>query len=322
MSIYDEILHDIEMLYEKTSKKEQHRIDNFKKRHKYDEESGTIETDIVDKKTGKKQRINFEITNEPENSEATAVPADEKDRGDISNYKIFMPRKTLKQKPMISTSALKHEEGHVSIMMNPSLYDDIKKEIKHIIDNRPKKFVLNIHGQNPDEYLADIYASNTSQYGLAGVKKMCNAMKEIAISLNTLVDEIYRIHIETFAQRPTETELDRLLKKELEYKKLLAELDKRLKYVTEIYDKTTDPAVRKQCIDAINTIREYTRDTRTKIDELRKPIQRAKKEFKSALKNGKYKKYVLDDSINAQKNETELRKDVASRYTSDKRGVK
>lgn len=322
MSIYDEILHDIEMLYEKTSKKEQHRIDNFKKRHKYDEESGTIETDIVDKKTGKKQRINFEITNEPENSEVTAVPADEKDRGDISNYKIYMPRKTLKQKPMISTSALKHEEGHVSIMMNPSLYDDIKKEIKHIIDNRPDKFVLNIHGQNPDEYLADIYASNTSQYGLAGVKKMCNAMKEVAISLNTLVDEIYRIHIETFAQRPTENELDRLLKKELEYKKLLAELDKRLKYVTEIYNKTTNPAVRKQCNNAINEIREYDQEINGEIDALRKQIQVAKKDFRKSLKNGDYKKHVSDEAIDAQKNEVELRKDITSKYTSDKRGAK
>ena len=47
---------ELMFLVEKTSKKEQHRIDKFLKRHNYDPKTGTIETDEVDK-DGKKLRV-------------------------------------------------------------------------------------------------------------------------------------------------------------------------------------------------------------------------------------------------------------------------
>lgn len=40
---HDELM----LLIEKTSKKQQHRMDKFLKRHKYDPKTGTIETDEV-----------------------------------------------------------------------------------------------------------------------------------------------------------------------------------------------------------------------------------------------------------------------------------
>ena len=160
MNRFDELM----FLIEKTSKKEQHRIDNFLKRHKYDPKTRTIETDEVGK-DGKKLRVKFNITNGRVFS-------------DYANFKrtdINMPRKTLKRKPMISDGVLKHEEGHLAYKRDRKKYKDLYNKAKKAIydDNTIK----NDHGENPEEYVADAYSATHSKYGKNGFTKMVNSLK-------------------------------------------------------------------------------------------------------------------------------------------------
>lgn len=160
MNRFDELL----FLVEKTSKKEQHRIDKFLKQHKYDPKTGTIETDMIGK-DGKKLRVKFNMTNGPKCSEHV----------DFKSTEIYMPRKSLKRKPMISDGILKHEEGHIAYRRDRKKYKELYNKAKKAIydDNTAKKD----HGENPEEYVADWYAAKHSKYGINGFNKQMNSIR-------------------------------------------------------------------------------------------------------------------------------------------------
>ena len=99
------------------------------------------------------------------------------DEFDFKGTEICMPRKTLKRKPMISDGVLKHEEGHMSYRMNRKKYKDLyNKAKKAIYDNNT---IMNDHGENPAEYVADAYSATHSKYGKNGFVKTINSLKNL-----------------------------------------------------------------------------------------------------------------------------------------------
>lgn len=89
---------------------------------------------------------------------------------------IYMPRKTLKRKPMVSTGIFKHEEGHYAYKMDPKKYSELMKKAQSAIDKDKNNEKFN-HGISPEEYVADVYSAKHSQYGAAGFKKMINSLR-------------------------------------------------------------------------------------------------------------------------------------------------
>lgn len=315
MTVFEELKAEIDAMFEKTSKKEEHRIQNFKKRHNYDDKTKTIETDIKDK-NGKNQRVKFDITNGPKNSEAISGPANPEDRKSVNDFTIHMPRKALKEKPMVSSSAFKHEEGHIAQHLDPTLYKNIKDEIQNIVNTKSKTMVLSDHGKDISEYIADIYSSEHSGYGVTGLKKMCDNMTEIAVSVRHLVNEIYDAYIKTFHQRPTETELDELLEAERSYKLQLEKLESRLMIVTQMHETIKDPEKRNQLRNLSSDITNAINDGKHKIAKLYELLKSAKADFKKKLRAGEYKNYIHPDYIQSQRNEAALRKEIVSKYSN------
>lgn len=164
MDRFDELL----FLVEKTSKKEQHRIDKFLKRHNYDPKTGTIETDEVGK-DGKKLRVKFNVNNGAI-YDAYAILPDK-----IREETISMPRKILKRKPMISETILKHEEGHLDYNRNPNKYKELYDKTKKALENDNETYKGD-HGSDPEEYVADAYAIKHSKYGIDGFNKTMNVL--------------------------------------------------------------------------------------------------------------------------------------------------
>ena len=185
MNRFDELL----FLVEKTSKKEQHRIDKFLKRHNYDPKTRTIETDEVGK-DGKKIRVKFKMTNGPVFSDTTKSYYDD---DEYAGSEINMACKTLKRKPMISDGVLKHEEGHVAYKRNPDKYKDLYDKAKETIaaDSKDK----NEHGKNPEEYVADAYSAAHSKYGKNGFTTMINSLRASEKDIKDKLKKINKMNI-------------------------------------------------------------------------------------------------------------------------------
>ena len=162
-------------ILETFSKKEKHRIEKFLKENNFKEEGttesdrkqgirrGTIETDIIDEKTGKKKRVPFVLT--PHEGYAGADSA-----LDGSNT-ITMSKKIASRKPEISNFIFKHEEGHVAYYLdnNTGKYTIEMDEIDKILEKLFRELDisdsdLSDHDKNREEFFADKYAKEHSKY--------------------------------------------------------------------------------------------------------------------------------------------------------------
>ena len=188
-SDYENIISE-SYVQEATSKKEQHRIDNFLKRHDYDPKTETIKTDIDDGK-GDKLRTKFKI-DDSSDAFGSSIKANFKDKGSSQEYidgssVITLDRNVLKRKPPISDFELKHEEGHLDQYKNPDKYKNNT--------NRANYFEKqSLHNQNIDnahvsksEFLADKYASeHNKNHTKSSILRTMNTLKKNDIYMNNI----------------------------------------------------------------------------------------------------------------------------------------
>ena len=289
MNRFDELM----FLVEKTSKKEQHRIDKFLKQHKYDPKTGTIETDEVGK-DGKKLRVKFNITNGP-------VFSDHMTQGPYSkdSFTINMPRKSLKRKPMVSNQLLKHEEGHIAYKRNPEKYAELYDKAKKAIDD--DKNDKDDHGKNPEEYIADWYSAKHSRYGLKGFNKMINCMKS---SDKDIKDAIKNIEnrcrknkdLTTDDIRRLEREIREIKEKIRDYKERIPINEKELSKMKSTFSKLKES----------NTDREELSDYKYSLDNLEYTVQYQKK----AIKEYPQKIKELEKNISNSRDDLRSKKDT------------
>lgn len=272
---------ELMFLVEKTSKKEQHRIDKFLKRHNYDPKTGTIETDEVDK-DGKKLRVKFNMTNGPEYSDSSSHSYID---GKYVNSEINMPRKSLKRKPMYSDGTLKHEEGHVAYKRNPEKYKELYDKAKKAIED--DKTDKDSHGKNPEEYVADWYSAKHSKYGLKGLNKEVNCTKFSDKQIKDMIkktENYYRRNKDLSSDeiRQLEGKIKEIKKKVRQYKDSIPKNEKELRELKSSNESEGifDDHIR-DLEDYIEfqkrTIKEYPQ----KIKELEKNISNAKNTIRS-----------------------------------------
>ena len=195
-SDYENIISE-SYVQEATSKKEQHRIDNFLKRHDYDPKTETIKTDIDDGKGGK-LRTKFKIDDSPD-AFGGNITATFEDKGSSQEYidgssVITLDRNILKRKPPISDFNLKHEEGHLDQYKNPDKYKNNTNRANYF-----EKQLL--HNQNIDnvhvsksEFLADKYAAeHNKNHTKSSILRTMNTLKKNDIYMNNIYREKIKI---------------------------------------------------------------------------------------------------------------------------------
>lgn len=174
----------------KMSAKQRNRVKKFLKDNDYDPKTQTIKTDIIDDKTGKNVRIKF-------NTKFKGDQADEiKMMGDNPNdpmaYTSFrssgededaitIGKSFLKRKPVVSNGILKHEEGHVDYRdYHPDKYKRDTRHAKKLI--KQTKEPIHEHGQNPEEYVVDLYGERHNKYAKKYPNKTLRALlsKDVA----------------------------------------------------------------------------------------------------------------------------------------------
>ena len=299
VALFDELNY----LIEKTSKKEQHRMNKFLKEHNYDPKTKTIEIDEKDK-NGKKKRVKFNITNGPVFSDKSST---DRLNPTIDDSTIEMSHKTLKRKPMISHGVFKHEEGHVVDNANPDRFKDIRDKAKKYIDD-DKDNKKTEHDEKSNEYVADRYSAQHSKYGVAGFNKMINALRSNDDNIDREIDkikkklkhgkalksdDIRRLKVKIKACKQS------LVRNEENTKKNVASLKDELK-------RTTDSEEREEIMECIKSLREFGDKQMRKYE---KEIEDCKKNIDIIIKQNYPADYV-DENINAAKDK--IRSDIRS----------
>ena len=319
ISKFDELKKSIDVICERTSKKEAHRIENFKKRHKYDEKTKTVEVKI----NGKKLKVPFEITNGPANSDDSIIPRDGLRVNDINYYKVRLPRKTLKLKPEIADTVFSHEIGHIAYKLFPQLCIEAEKDICSILGMFSG--ALSYHGKLVQEYLADIYAARNSGYGIKGFNKMCEQCRATAATLNQVQHDGCINLMEQIKADPSLVDIDETLVKYFnlcnKIEKLSTEIDAcyglfgELKYNNpSIPNNINEEMLQRVLTELINS----RDDAILAIRAIRKTARVLRNELKSAcLKRSKDFPIENQIELNKLNNELSLRKSIVSRYVNE-----
>jgi len=298
-SDYENIISE-SYVQEATSKKEQHRIDNFLKRHDYDPKTETIKTDIDDGKGGK-LRTKFKI-DDSSDAFGGSIKATFNDKGSSQEYidgssVITLDRNMLKRKPPISDFALKHEEGHLDQYKNPDKYKNNT--------NRANYFEKqSLHNQNIDnahvsksEFLADKYAAeHNKNHTKSSILRTMNAFSKNDIYMNKIYREKIKI-LQNVSPKILFADRDKYVKG------LIADMKNRINLSSEL---------RKM---AINTKTELEKEYDS-ADDMTRTVIRIQIEFeemelaKIKETGEKYKEEIahiksISDKINSLKNDPE-----------------
>ena len=316
---------------EKVSKKQKRREENFLKKHKYDPDTKTIETDIPDK-NGNKVRANLNITNGPlfsDRQENLQMIHDNKlpSKGKgLERRHINISRKTLQQKPSLSSMIFKHEEGHMFQEMYPEDFKKVKEEIQKLIDDIQKP--LSDHAKEVKEYIADLYAMKNSGYGSKGMDKLLNALKSFNDSYKN-IDYCIRL-MNTYMIGMPEN-IEEAIKIYNEYKSLQKAYDIcdiKIRECNAIIKEYEDEVQRDISEEKFQKIYNYTKilydriyrfnNTKellvTRIREMRDPISKLKKDALKFVKTNPESKIELIKQRMQKNNEVQLRKDIAKDF--------
>lgn len=94
---------------------------------------------------------------------------------------ITIGKSLLKRKPVVSNGVLKHEEGHVDYRdYHPDKYKRDTRHAKKLI--KQTKEPIHEHGQNPEEYVVDLYGERHNKYAKKYPNKTLRALlsKDVA----------------------------------------------------------------------------------------------------------------------------------------------
>lgn len=207
-------------LYEESERTEIERAKEFLRRHKYDPKTKTIESDIIDKKTGKKKRIKLDV------SSYLNIVAGNRLQGfkcsKIAGGKICIPYQTMIRDKNIADAVLKHEEGHKKQDVDPTEFDKMKKEIQDMLDKYSGK--LNSHGELAEEYYADLYAARTISDNPSEYTK---CLKELYHSYGILNDILDIVKVKILKLKPTEEDIKKCIDEINNLKKIRNDVLKR-----------------------------------------------------------------------------------------------
>ena len=156
----------------KMSAKQRNRVKKFLKDNDYDPKTQTIKTDIIDDKTGKNVRIKFNTKFKGNQADQIKMMGDNpndpmaytslRSAGEDEDA-ITIGKSLLKRKPVVSNGVLKHEEGHVDYRdYHPDKYKRDTRHAKKLI--KQTKEPIHEHGQNPEEYVVDLYSERHNKY--------------------------------------------------------------------------------------------------------------------------------------------------------------
>ena len=279
----------LNVISEKTSKKEQHRIDNFLKKNDYDPKTQTIKSDIIGK-DGKPTRIPFKMTNKPDKEAESYKKRD-------GSYGIEMPRTTIKRKPAISQGTLKHEEGHIAQWIDPEKYSKYHKQVQLFIDSIDKDCFD--HDLEIEEYIADLYAKKHSGYGVSGIEKTLN-------SLRTTTHQIHQVikKMDKFTDKDVEDNYQGYLNK-LESDMSMIKL---IEQTMEHRKKLLNDYVKKASLEKSSDYDDYIKRLEAWISDNEKTLKRAHELYDKAATN---LNSVKNDKISAYKKDLVLKKSNA-----------
>ena len=153
------------------SNKQRNRMNKFLRENNYNPKDGTIETSIDE--NGTKRRVEFNINPHDGGSmNRYAIIDNQTGETKRKDFDINMSPKSISGKPGISNQTKEHETGHGDIYLHPEKYEkQLQDSDKH---NQTKKAVGNYRGGNPDqvrhamdpeENVADLYATKNNKYG-------------------------------------------------------------------------------------------------------------------------------------------------------------
>jgi len=191
-SDYENIISE-SYVQEATSKKEQHRIDNFLKRHDYDPKTETIKTDIDDGKGGK-LRTKFKISNSSDPGSITASFKGSSQEYIDGSSVITLDRNMLKRKPPISDFTLKHEEGHLDQYKNPDKYKNNTNRANYFEKQSLHNQNINNAHVSKSEFLADKYAAeHNKNHTKSSILRTMNTLSKNDIYMNKIYREKIKI---------------------------------------------------------------------------------------------------------------------------------
>ena len=304
VALFDELNY----LIEKTSTKEQNRMNKFLKEHNYDPKTKTIEIDEKDK-NGKKKRVKFNITNGPVFDDSASSGKEK-----IENSSINMPRKTLKRKPMISHGVFKHEEGHIVDKFNPGRYDKIRDNARKAIDNdihNEKEY----HGNDPNEYVADVYSALHNKYGINGFNKMINAMKADCGTVEDIIKDMRRKYksgvVGNYFVTESRKDINRCKKELRNIKKKRKEI---LESIIGDIRKCTDNERRRQLINMKNELNnEYAAKIQYYERQMEKLVNVFEKNLSWFATDEDLDKYIDHNKDRLKKNDMKKQNEIALR---------
>ena len=299
---------ELNYLIEKTSKKEKNRMNKFLKEHNYDPKTKTIEIDEKDK-NGKKKRVKFNITNGPVFDDSASSGKEK-----IENSSINMPRKTLKRKPMISHGVFKHEEGHIVDKFNPGRYDKIRDNARKAIDNdihNEKEY----HGNDPNEYVADVYSALHNKYGINGFNKMINAMKADCGTVEDIIKDMRRKYksgvVGNYFVTESRKDINRCKKELRNIKKKRKEI---LESIIGDIRKCTDNERRRQLINMKNELNnEYAAKIQYYERQMEKLVNVFEKNLSWFATDEDLDKYIDHNKDRLKKNDMKKQNEIALR---------
>jgi len=302
--------------------KQRNRMKKWLKDNDYDPKTGTIATDIIDKKTGKPVRVNVgtnayaldpDILGHP--AQAFAIPNTEESGKYLSDTLlrdgrgyINMPLSEMKRHPSVSNGISKHEEGHIADMQ-------YGEKMLGKRNGRRKLKKLNIEDYGPhinqDELAADVYSVQHNKYKdkLGFIKRLSSSDIKARKGLR---HDLYKVYKLFYDENLGDVDMTDVNKLKTILKNMIKDSETELKDLKQFEKLNDNDAFRANITGVENGIKSYKR-LLEKIENI--TPDEFKGEFKQAVFNS-YKPYFVE-VLKVFDRESEFRADFAKRYIKE-----
>jgi len=302
--------------------KQRNRMKKWLKDNDYDPKTGTIATDIIDKKTSKPVRVNVgtnayaldpDILGHP--AQAFAIPNTEESGKYLSDTLlrdgrgyINMPLSEMKRHPSVSNGISKHEEGHIADMQ----YGE-KMVGKRNGRRKLKKLNIEDYGPhlNQDELAADVYSVQHNKYKdkLGFIKRLSSSDIKARKGLR---HDLYKVYKLFYDENLGDVDMTNVNKLKTILKNMIKDSETELKDLKQFEKLNDNDAFRANITGVENGIKSYKR-LLEKIENI--TPDEFKGEFKQAVFNS-YKPYFVE-VLKVFDRESEFRADFAKRYIKE-----